>query len=61
MIMHPAIPPPADRKPESLAAATQHYTKVVEGVIRQFPDQWIWMHRRWRTQPLVEQTAASGV
>jgi KDO2-lipid IV(A) lauroyltransferase len=47
----PPIEPPADRKPESLAAATQQYTRIIEDVIRAFPDQWIWMHRRWRTQP----------
>jgi Kdo2-lipid IVA lauroyltransferase/acyltransferase len=50
----PAIPPPADRKPETLAAATQQYTKIIEDVIRAAPDQWIWMHRRWRTQPKPE-------
>lgn len=47
----PALPPPADRRPETLAAATQQYTKIIEDVIRTHPDQWIWMHRRWRTQP----------
>lgn len=54
--IHPAIEPPPNRDAETLRAATQHYTSVIEGVIRQVPDQWIWMHRRWRTQPLpVEQ------
>ncbi len=48
----PPIPPPADRKPESLAAATQAYSDVMEEAIRLDPAQWIWMHRRWRTQPL---------
>lgn len=60
----PALPPPPDRKPESLAAATQQYTKIIEDVIRTFPDQWIWMHRRWRTQPLPvenERPQGSGV
>lgn len=47
----PVLAPPADREPATLAAATQQYTKIIEGVIREFPDQWIWMHRRWRTQP----------
>jgi len=46
----PLIDPPADRTPESIEQATQHYTKVIEDVVREDPEQWIWMHRRWRTQ-----------
>lgn len=46
----PAIEPPEDRAPECIEKATQEYTKVIEDVIREDPEQWIWMHRRWRTQ-----------
>ena len=47
----PAIEPPADRGAGSLLRATQQYTTVIEQEIRRHPDQWIWMHRRWKTQP----------
>jgi KDO2-lipid IV(A) lauroyltransferase len=26
----------------------QAMTSVVEGWIREYPDQWLWLHRRWR-------------
>lgn len=45
------IPPPVDREPESLRQATQDYTRIIEDMIRAHPEQWIWIHRRWRTQP----------
>lgn len=47
----PPIPPPPDRKPQTVLAYTQQYTKVIEDMVLQHPDQWIWIHRRWRTRP----------
>jgi len=30
---------------------TQQFTSVVEDFVRRYPDQWLWIHRRWRIQP----------
>jgi KDO2-lipid IV(A) lauroyltransferase len=30
---------------------TRRFNRVLEDVIRQYPEQWIWMHKRWRTRP----------
>ena len=30
---------------------TQKFTKVLEEVIRKYPDQWVWVHGRWNTRP----------
>jgi KDO2-lipid IV(A) lauroyltransferase len=38
--------------PEADAAEnTARFTAVLENVIRQYPSQWLWMHRRWKTRP----------
>ena len=30
---------------------TQVLTNTVENWIRRYPDQWLWVHRRWKTRP----------
>ena len=34
-----------------IAANTQRFTKVIEDYVRKYPDQWLWVHRRWKTRP----------
>ena len=34
-----------------IRAATQQMTSVIEEYVRKFPDQWLWIHRRWKTRP----------
>jgi KDO2-lipid IV(A) lauroyltransferase len=36
---------------ESIIKITQAHTKVLEKWIRKYPEQWFWMHRRWKTKP----------
>ncbi|MBV8318323.1 MAG: hypothetical protein JOZ53_25555, partial [Planctomycetaceae bacterium] len=30
---------------------TQRYTTALEQIIRRDPDQYLWLHRRWKHQP----------
>lgn len=39
-----------DRKAD-IAATTAAYTAEIERLIQRYPDQWLWVHRRWKTRP----------
>jgi KDO2-lipid IV(A) lauroyltransferase len=30
---------------------TQKFTKVIEEIIRKYPEQWVWVHARWKARP----------
>jgi KDO2-lipid IV(A) lauroyltransferase len=30
---------------------TALFTKIIEDYVRKYPDQWLWVHRRWKTRP----------
>jgi KDO2-lipid IV(A) lauroyltransferase len=34
-----------------VVANTQQFTSVIEDYVRRYPDQWLWVHRRWKTRP----------
>lgn len=36
---------------DDVVTNTAHYTKVLEAIIRRHPEQWLWIHRRWKTRP----------
>lgn len=57
--IHPALQlePGTSDDEEVLRRNTQRVTAVIEEAIRKSPGQWVWTHRRWRTQPLANTDA----
>src|SRR5580692_8090912 len=38
-----------------ILANTALFNRVLEETIRRYPDQWLWLHRRWKTRPAGEE------
>ena len=36
---------------KDLVVNTQNFTTILEEFIREAPEQWVWMHERWKTKP----------
>jgi len=36
---------------EDVRRNTQRFTRVFEEMVRRHPEQWLWMHKRWKTRP----------
>ena len=56
MVYETPVEPPAADDPDPIRTYTQRCTDVLEMYVRRYPDLWLWMHRRWRT----DTTPASG-
>lgn len=52
---HPAVELARTGSEESdIVENTARFTRVVEARVREHPDQWLWVHKRWKTRPLGE-------
>ncbi len=57
--IYPPVEPPltGDRKADA-RFMTMELNKILENAIREAPEQWLWIHRRWKTRPNREDLTA---
>lgn len=47
-LLEPVI---TDDRKQDIVTTTALYTAEIEKIIRRYPDQWMWIHKRWKTRP----------
>lgn len=55
------LPEQWQEQEDPLGWLAQEYTRALEEFIRKDPTQYWWIHRRWKTRPKEELSAASGI
>jgi KDO2-lipid IV(A) lauroyltransferase len=55
-IREPLSVPSSGSMEEDVLKITQLCTKIIEHEIRQNPELWFWVHKRWNTRPVDEVT-----
>jgi Kdo2-lipid IVA lauroyltransferase/acyltransferase len=50
-VQAPIEPEPSGNEEADVRRLTEQLTSVTETQIRRYPDQWLWIHKRWKTRP----------
>jgi KDO2-lipid IV(A) lauroyltransferase len=59
VIEEPIWPEEFEGRPDAIKALTQRYTAALERLVRRHPEQYFWLHRRWKHQPPVRKSKAA--
>jgi KDO2-lipid IV(A) lauroyltransferase len=46
--------------PDAVRAMTQRFTTALERIVRRFPEQYFWLHGRWKHQPLARKAKGAA-
>ncbi len=55
------LPDEFEGHPDDIRLLTQRFTTALESVIRDAPEQYLWLHRRWKNQPKPRGVKKAGV
>jgi KDO2-lipid IV(A) lauroyltransferase len=48
------------RRPDAVRAMTERFTAALERLVRRHPEQYFWLHRRWKHQPKAKKAKAAA-
>lgn len=52
---------PSEDRTADVKAVTARINAAVEKAVRAYPEQWLWVHKRWKTRPVGEVPGADGL
>src|SRR5262249_6691705 len=58
MVADVIFPEEYEGRTNAVKELTQRFSTALEGLIRRHPEQYFWLHRRWKHQPARRKTAA---
>jgi len=54
------LPEDYDHRPDAARAITERFTQAIERLVRRHPEQYFWLHRRWKSQPPRKETTKAA-
>ena len=51
VILPPVEPVRTGNQQEDLQATTEKFSVVFQSMVEQYPDHWLWIHKRWKRRP----------
>lgn len=52
----PVVLEKSENPADDITKYTARFNQILEEAVRQYPSQWLWVHRRWKTRPTGEKS-----
>ena len=53
------LPEPYQNRPDAVRAISERFSAGLERMIESAPEQYFWLHRRWKSQPAKQRRLAA--